>query len=277
MPVSVLLCEGKDDGADGRLLRAIVSGPEIRPTGGKSAVQSMVLHLRKYLRNDHICAVIDGDFPRQPATWLPSDQACAWSHRREGKIEQLGWCWRRKEIENYWVDAEVLSRTFTWSHQQKVDYQAKLARIFDDIGPATAARMALTACAPRQDHLKTAVPLDADRNELERLLRERAVSFSGERELDEDKLIEEFRERLSDCQAGGRFREHAAAVFAGKDILARIQNSAGFPPHLKEKPRLVEQILQKLEADPAPHTWLPEWVSLREVVGSWEPTARVAG
>lgn len=66
--MNVLLCEGKDDGADGRLLRAIVAGPEIRPTGGKGAVQSMVLHLRKYLRNTRICAVIDGDFPRQPAT-----------------------------------------------------------------------------------------------------------------------------------------------------------------------------------------------------------------
>lgn len=185
--------------------------------------------------------------------------------------EMLGWQWRRKEIENYLVDPEVLTRALGWDAAKRGAYESSLERVLDDLGPATAARMALTACAPRKVRLATDVRLGAAEAELERDLVDIAAKYNEGARVEELALVETFRWCLPECRPGGRFRAQAREVFAGKNIVDRIQSTAGFDRELKNKDALFERVLVALERDAAPHEWLPEWRALRGAVESWEP------
>lgn len=187
----------------------------------------------------------------------------------------LGWQWRRKEIENYFVDPDVLARAFRWDERRKQDYADRLDALFDALAPATAARMALTARAPRKTRVETRVSLDASVDELADELRRRALAYNEGAVLDADALLATFARCVPECRAGGRFRPHALEVFAGKNIVAKLQSTAGFP-ELKNWERLAERILAALEGDEAPHTWHPEWDALRSAVGAWQPPAPAA-
>ena len=110
MPVSVLLCEGEDNSPDVRLLGALLrgTGVSVEPSGGKGVLQNLVRSRR--FQNPRVCGLTDGDFPRKPETWmLSSDEG---PRPWVPKDAMLGWKWRRKEVENYFIDPEVLQRTF---------------------------------------------------------------------------------------------------------------------------------------------------------------------
>jgi hypothetical protein len=274
MSVSELLCEGGEGSLDLRLLRAVLRDLklEIRPSGGKDGFPNLVRGLRRW--NARVCGFVDGDFPRDPVAWqAPAPVPRVWSSRNpEQEMEMLGWQWRRKEVENYFIDPVVVSRALGWDDDKQRDYAGRLEGLFDAIGPATAARLALTACAPRKLRLETRVPLDATDDGLRAELQRRAHSYNEGATLDGDKLLASFEQCLPACRAGGRFRSHAIEVFAGKNIVARVQSTAGFP-QLKNWERLAEKILVALAEDDAPHTWLPEWEALRSAVDAWEPAA----
>ena len=269
MPVSVLLCEGGDNSPDVRLLGVILRGTGvlIEPSGGKDGLPNLVRGRRR--QDHHVCGLADGDFPRKPEAWTPPADAAprAWIVQES----MLGWMWRRKEVENYFIDPDVLQRALGWDAPKKTEYVARLSALLDALGHATAARIALTACAPRKARLDTAVPLDTTKHQLEGHLRGRAQDYNDGARLDEVKLIDAFERHVPDCLPGGRFRSRALDVFAGKDVFARMQNTAGFPPELKSKPRLEESVLDALARDAAPHDWLPEWAALRSAVEGWSP------
>ncbi|XXY17575.1 hypothetical protein WME88_56040 [Sorangium sp. So ce216] len=191
----------------------------------------------------------------------------------------LGWTWRRKEVENYLLDPDVLARALRWDLATKSQYVAQLERVFDALGHVTAARIALTCCAPRRNRLKTEVRLEATKDELGQELRARADAYTERARLDKDKLLEAFQRHVPDCLSGGRFRQHALEVFAGKNILAKIQNTSGFDARLKKQHELEERVLDALEHDAEPHLWLPEWAALRSAVETWmpAPAASAAG
>lgn len=146
-----------------------------------------------------------------------------------------------------------------------------LEGIYDTIGPATAARMAITACAPRRNRVQTAMRLDASEEHLIMALQERARSHSERAQLDEVELLRTFGRLLPACRRGGQFHTHAIRAFAGKDIFSRLQNSPGIRAELKDRKRLVERVLHALEHDAAPHLWLPEWETLRTEIQDWSP------
>jgi hypothetical protein len=248
---------------------------ELQPSGGKDGLPNLVRGLRRW--NPRVCCVVDGDFPRDPKTWqvLPPGPRI-WNHRGQDGEVMLGWQWRRKEIENYFVDPDVLARAFRWDERRKQDYAARLDAIFDALAPATAARMALTARAPRKTRVETRISTEASIDELEDELRRRAVAYNEGAVLDAAPLLETFAWCVPECRPGGRFRPHALEVFAGKNIVAKIQNTAGFPGELKDWEKLAERILVTLERDEAPHTWHPEWSALRSAVDAWEPPALAA-
>jgi hypothetical protein len=273
VPVSELLCEGADGSPDIRLLRVILKDLrlEVRPSGGKDGLPNLVRGLRRW--NASVCGIVDSDFPRDPSGWQAHPPGPrVWTPRGpDGNAVMLGWQWRRKEIENYFIDPEVLSRAFRWDEGKKRDYAGRLEGLFDALGPATAARIALTACAPRKARVETKVPLDATEDELKVELQNTALAYNQGATLDPDKLIETFELCVPECRAGGRFRLYALEVFAGKNIAARIQNTAGFPVELKSWERLTERVIDALEGDAAPHTWLPEWEALQTAVEAWQP------
>lgn len=274
MPVSVLFCEGGSNSLDVRLLGAILrgTGVEIAPSGGKDGFSSLIRAWRQ--RDPRACGITDGDFPRKPEAWMPSSESVprTWIARDNEVDVMLGWKWQRKEVENYFLDPEVLARAFQWDNPRTRDYVARLEGVFDKLGHVTAARMALTACAPHRNRVETHVNPDLTKDKLEEVLRDKARAHSKDATLDEKKLVEAFERYTPDCcSLGGRFRQHALVVFAGKNVSARIQNTSGFAPELKNREVLYETVLEALQRDEAPHTWLPEWTALRSAVETWTP------
>ncbi|WP_437296681.1 hypothetical protein [Sorangium sp. So ce426] len=275
MPVSVLLCEGEDNSPDGRLLHAILrgTGVQIEPSGGKDAFAGLIRGRRR--QNPGVCGLVDGDFPRDPDAWTETTDPGPrrWTMRDRQKQIVLGWTWGRKEVENYLVDPEVLARALRWTPETKKRYLAQIERVFDTLGHVTAARIALTCCAPRRNRINTEVPLAATKEKLAQELHERADAYTEGARLDRDKLLQVFERHVPDCLSG-RFRQHAIEVFAGKDILAKIQSTSGFDQELKvlkNQPALEERVLNALEHDAEPHAWLPEWAALRSAVETWMP------
>lgn len=97
MPVSILFCEGKAGGPDVRILGKLLAGRcELRPSGGKYGLGSLIKGARATIGNNVVFGILDRDFPdgwgapmHRPMPWIASDQ------------DPLGWRWERKEIENY--------------------------------------------------------------------------------------------------------------------------------------------------------------------------------
>jgi len=194
-----------------------------------------------------------------------------WRLRVDNTEITLGWTWRRKEVENYFIDPDVLAHVFGWDDEQKRGYVERLGVVLDALGNVTAARMALTACAPRKTRVDTSVRLDATEDELREHLRARVAEHNQGAELDEAALLAAFARFTPECRPGGRFREHALEVFAGKNVLDKLQCTAGFAQ--LRKPALFEKVLDSMARHGAPHTLLPEWGALRAAVETWEPPA----
>jgi hypothetical protein len=212
-------------------------------------------------------ALRDGDFPDDLANWTPVPTARRW----EVDGVARGWVWRRKELENYLLDAEVLTRTFRWSDADRARYDALLAELCAATWERTAARMALVDLLHRFER-PVVKPFDpALRGDtLEAALRDRHRRAVGPTRFDADTLVARFRAFRALCAPGGP--GHSPWVIAGKDLLGAISRAPDIRarfPDLVVPERLTAAVLGALAADPAPHTWLPEWVSLRADVRDW--------
>ena len=79
------------------------------PIGSKHAMDAQVLVRREVSPRTTVVGLKDADFDRD---WnAPADRPEAWTKRLPGaRIERIGWCWARKEIENYLIDPVVVAR-----------------------------------------------------------------------------------------------------------------------------------------------------------------------
>ncbi|HRI63170.1 MAG TPA: hypothetical protein PK156_03005 [Polyangium sp.] len=272
MSVSILLCEGIASSPDVRLLRVVLRRVqlEIVPSGGKDGLPSTVIALRSQV--PQTCAFRDADFPRQPDTWTAATDAEQWTVKRDTGDVMVGWKLRRKEIENYFVDPNLLARVFGWDGAQEKDYSDKLDNILDELAIVTAARMALTACAATRNRLDTQVSFIADETRMKLELSQKAQNFNQGAQVDETKLLATFDRLLPECRRGGKFRQAGLDVFAGKNILARMQQTAGMPNVVKNSDKLIEKVLDALEKAPDSHTWVSEWEKVHDAVGAWTPS-----
>jgi len=268
MPVSVLLCEGNPNSPDVRLLRVVLRGIrlEITPIGGKDGLPRLIISWRS--AKSDVCGLIDNDFPRKPLEWSVPDPnaACEWHTTVEEQRIMIGWRWRRKEIENYLLDPDILTKALRWSDTQRSSYEGGLQRVIDSLGVVTAARMAITACAPKRNRVETDVPLDADVAQMKVELEKVAEEHTRAASLEKADLLASFDSLLPDCSRGGRFHESALDIFSGKNLRSRLCNEPGIPPDLKNWKKLRETVLDALEKDPSSHTWLSEWTALRTAV-----------
>lgn len=277
MPLTTLLCEGTSGSPDARLLRQILRGVVgvVQPMGGKDGLPVRVVARREtgIATALRCCALGDGDFPREPETWAPSDEARPWIDKYGAHI---GWLWRRKEIENYLFDAHVLARVFSWSDSKQDLYVQHVRKAHDQAAMSTAARMALTCHAPGKGRLDTNINPRLSQQDIGQKLLERATAYAADHCIDAAALEARWKALIPECLAGGRFHPHAEVVFAGKDLCDLLGNAPGIQqiqPELKSKPQLVERVLLAMEQDDAPHEWLPEWRSLRIAVQAWSPAS----
>lgn len=191
---------------------------------------------------------------------------------RESAQVMVGWRWRRKEIENYVIEPELLARVLRWTDTQKQEYSTKLDDILDALAHVTAARIALTSCAAKRNRIETNVPFSTDAATMKAELRQKSQRFNQTACIDEQGLLDIFDCILPECLPGGKFRSSALDVFAGKNILAKMQQTSGMPPATKSREKLFELVLDALEKDRDSHTWLAEWDAIRDAVQNWMPS-----
>lgn len=275
MPLTTLLCEGTSGSPDARVLRQILRGVVgvVQPMGGKDGLPVRIAARRETgIPSTSSCGALgDGDFPRQPETWAPSDDARPWIDKRGN---QVGWLWRRKEIENYLFDVDVLTRVFSWKEARRALYVHQLSIAHERAAVSTAARMALTCHAPSKGRLDTNIDPRLSEQDIGQKLLERATAYATAHRVDAAVLEARWKTLIPECQPGGRFHANAGIVFSGKDICHLLVNAPGIQdiqPELKSKVKLVERVLLAMEQDDSPHEWLPEWRSLRAAVEAWSP------
>ncbi|GDZ92982.1 hypothetical protein PA905_08150 [Planktothrix agardhii CCAP 1459/11A] len=112
MSINILYCEGGNKSPDIRVLTNILSGScgSIKPAGSKYGLDRQILFIRQQnlLPSSVVVAVKDRDFDSDDS--LPQNTPRNWSARVNNQTIQVGWSWERKEIENYLIDPEVVSR-----------------------------------------------------------------------------------------------------------------------------------------------------------------------
>ncbi|MDP2313422.1 MAG: hypothetical protein Q8P41_10985 [Pseudomonadota bacterium] len=258
-----LLCEGDDRGPAAPVIRAILRGLPVvvEPRGSRGAFGPAVA------RDPAARALRDGDFPDDPAGWRP----CAGVGHWDEAGVRLGWRWRRKEIENYLVDPEVLTRTFGWDAERRIAYDALLREALAACAERTAARMALLQLVPRFERpvVRRFDPTLAGA-ELEEELRRRHRRTTQAASRSEEELVARFRELRSLCLPGGPC--HHPWVMAGKDLagaFARLRGVRGTFPELLDTGKLGDSVIAALHRAEGPHRWLPEWEALRAEVEGW--------
>lgn len=231
MPVTILLCEGTDSSPDIRLLRAILRGPVVgvlRPSGGKDGFRNLISNLRAGEATRSVCGLADGDFPRRPAEWAPLPLCREWRVKIDGVEAMLGWMWRRKEVEKFFVDPDVVARAHRWDAAVKAAYVTALERVFDDLACVTAARMALTAHAPSRNRLDTGMRIDVGEAEIERALRRRAAEYNSHARIDEEALMNSYRACLAAVDRVGGSGSRRSRSSPGKTSSPRSSRRLAF-------------------------------------------------
>lgn len=162
MPVAELLIEGVEPrqnqaahGLDARLLNKLLAGVcAVRPRGSKYFMEQRIGDARA-AGAQGTYGLLDGDFQYpwpgvslEPLPWM-----------RNGQL--LGWRWSRKELENYLLDPEVVTRALRLDPSTRQRYEAALGEAYMTIGPYQAARMALSSVRPRPNTLDNRQPLGA--------------------------------------------------------------------------------------------------------------------
>jgi hypothetical protein len=140
MPVAQILCEGVNNSPDVRVLHKLLAGVcEVKPSYGKYGMGERIIARREVLGINSVFGILDGDFLSDWNNF--SDSIRDW----KGDDTLLGWRWNRKEIENYLVDPEVVTKAIQLTPEQKTNYTKALEQARDFIAVYQAARTALSA------------------------------------------------------------------------------------------------------------------------------------
>lgn len=259
-----LLCEGDDGSMDLRILAEILRHLPVQVQASHSRGV-----LERHADGQQTAALRDGDFPEELSRWRPEPRPRRWE---SGGVWR-GWMWRRKEIENYILDPEVMCRSFGWwpGSEKALGYERLLDEVMEDTAERTAARLALLGLLPRYER-RVVKPIDPSLSgeALVRDLRERHRRAEGRIRISEDALVERFLALRPLCLRGGP--GFHLWVMSGKDLLgglARLRGVRERFPELIASEAVVEAVVGALRLDPCPWEWLPEWSALREEVGAW--------
>lgn len=269
MSVNVVVCEGGPQSPDVRVLSKLLAGLcEVRPFGSRFGMGDRIKGMRQH-SGPVVFGVLDGDFrdlnpvARRPRSWLV-----------EGQL--FGWRWERKEIENYLLDADVMSRSLGASAPPVATWLEILRAAGERIAAYEAAR---TCLGLLQRHYRRPLetsfgrPRGSDNHRFPEALDEASCRTELLRTVGEYQSGLAFDEQcfdqlLMECSPGGPRLGEFLTYFAGKDLLWAIDEplqELGIPSCgvLRERILLgIEQALDPVE------TWVPEWGVLRNAVVS---------
>lgn len=282
MSVDIIYCEGGNNSADIRVLLNILSGCcTIRAAGSKYGLDRQILFIKKenLLPGSTVAALKDRDFDRD--TSPPSHSPRQWTVHVNNQTLQVGWSWERKEIENYLIDPEVVSRALRSKAPPLEDYYTELKKSAQAIAGYTAARTALSLSRqqllPLQNYWGSLgsgrhpfpgfISVQDCRDGIHRILQEHEQS----QQISEDEVLATFEALLPTCADGGVRFQNFLTFFSGKDLLFGLRSALsnwqlGEPFVFRE--RVIKGIENSQEDVSA---WIPEWTELRRIVQDFSP------
>ncbi len=278
MSVNILYCEGGKNSPDIRIVANLLVGVcVIKPALSKKGLDRKILFIRqeKLLPGSTVAALKDRDFDQNDSE--PVNSPKDWKVKDNEKDVQIGWSWERKEIENYLIDPEVVSRALGSKSPKIEDYQAALENSAKTIADYTAARIALSVCwqsyFPLQncwgnvgiEHGHSFPPSLAEsdcRYEIKNIVN----NYKQVQPIGENKVMNSFDSLLYPCRIGGNRFKNFLTFFSGKDLLFGMKselNSWGF----QQPSDFRERVVNGIEKSPDNvWTWLPEWNQLRQLI-----------
>lgn len=262
MPVTRLLVEGRLDAA---ILAAVCRGsPLVEPRGPKHALKAIARE-EQNRTGEQVRFLRDRDFDFEPSDVGTSPV----------RLDDLGWCWTRHEIENYLLDPEVVIRAFPEMNIRA--YVGALRAAARAVAPYQAARwaagLARKALPPnyelttRPDTLKELElpPFAGDVGRCREWLREHVGAFFDrvKAALEPEAVDRSFLEKLALFTEGLVDDESKVLVWlSGKDLLCSlkpwlqqndVENPGAFRARLRD--RVISHPAEVLNL-------LPEWAGL---------------
>jgi len=276
--VNILYCEGGKGSPDIRILSNLLAGTscKLKSAKSKTGLGQKIQFIRQEIKSV-VAALKDRDFDQNDSE--PVNSPKDWTVKDNEKDIQIGWSWERKEIENYLIDPEVVSRALGSKSPNIEDYQAALENSARTIADYTAARIALSVCwqsyFPLQnrwgnvgiDHAHSFPPSLAEsdcRYEIKNIVN----NHKRVQPIEENKVMNSFDSLLYTCRVGGNRFKNFLTFFSGKDLLFGMKselNSWGF----QQPSDFRERVVKGIENSPDPDNvwiWLPEWNQLRQLI-----------
>jgi len=275
--VSILYCEGVKKSSDIRVLSNLLAGVcIIKPAGSKYGLDRKILFIRQeeLLPNSGIAALKDRDFDQNDSK--PVNCPLNWEIRDNERYIQIGWSWERKEIENYLIDPEVVSRALGSKSPNIKDYQAALENSAKTIADYTAARIALSLS--RQSYLplnncwgsscgQHSFPDKLSESDCRDEIKNIINNYEQVQIIRKEDVFNRFDRLLSVCRADGDRFQDFLTFFSGKDLLCAMK-TALIRFRLGEPFVFRERVIKGIEKSQDVWTWLPEWSELRQLVQS---------
>lgn len=281
MSVNILYCEGGKNSPDIRVLLNILSGAcTVRPAGSKYGLDRQILFIKQenLLPSSVVAALKDRDFDSDESP--PVNSPRNWLARVHNQSIQVGWSWERKEIENYLIDPEVVSRALGSKAPPIGDYCAALEESAKTIADYTAARIALSLSRQPLLPLNNCWGNTGGQHPFPNCLTELDCrvgvadvvrQYEQAQIIREDDVLNSFDQLLSLCRVGGIRFQNFLTFFSGKDLLCGMRSALvdwGLGEPFVFRERIVKGIENSTENVSA---WIPEWNRLRQVVQNFSP------
>ena len=270
MPVNMLLCEGIPTSSDGRVLTCLLKGHcQVMPIGSKHSMLNQI-EVRRREISPNIYGLQDRDFVKD---WsIPNNQPKEW--KRNNQL--MGWYWERKEIENYLIDPDVVSKAL--GNKMPPNYTDLLEIAAKKIWRYQAARTALSNCRKYFRPLKTGFGKGRGKENhpfpeyfTDARCRQ-GITDIVKLHLSKNELIKKFdvldtyNQVLTEFEDSGIKRQYFLSTFAGKDLLWAMNEDL---QKLGGAINFQERVLVGIEESSENiGTWLPEWLSLQQLIQS---------
>ncbi|MEC4895156.1 MAG: hypothetical protein SAL07_20535 [Oscillatoria sp. PMC 1051.18] len=279
MSVNILYCEGGKNSPDIRVLLNILSGIcTVKPAGSKYGLDRQILFIKQenLLPSSVVAALKDRDFDLNES--LPTHSPRNWLVKDNNQDIQIGWSWERKEIENYLIDPEVVSRALGSKAPPIENYRTALEESAKNIADYTAARIALSLSRQRLLPLnncwgggKHPFPDRLAESDCRVGITDVVRQYEQAQIIREDDVLNSFEQLLSVCRVGGVRFQNFLTFFSGKDLLCGMRSALigwGLGEPFVFRERIVKGIENSTEDI---SSWIPEWTQLRQVVQNFSP------